>query len=83
MPAKPADLRRIKADARIRTADPFITSEVLYQLSYVGSEQEDSARRCTSNEQAPIKQNPCLLRALPNRSAWHQPDGQNVRRRTR
>src|SRR3954470_20010477 len=25
-----------KADARIRTADPFITSEVLYQLSYVG-----------------------------------------------
>jgi hypothetical protein len=30
----PANLR--KADARIRTADPFITSEVLYQLSYVG-----------------------------------------------
>jgi hypothetical protein len=27
-----------KADARIRTADPFITSEVLYQLSYVGGE---------------------------------------------
>ena len=26
-----------KADARIRTADPFITSEVLYQLSYVGA----------------------------------------------
>ena len=25
-----------EADARIRTADPFITSEVLYQLSYVG-----------------------------------------------
>jgi hypothetical protein len=25
------------ADARIRTADPFITSEVLYQLSYVGA----------------------------------------------
>ena len=25
-----------KADARTRTADPFITSEVLYQLSYVG-----------------------------------------------
>ena len=31
------------ADARIRTADPFITSEVLYQLSYVGSDKEDSA----------------------------------------
>ncbi len=26
----------LEADARIRTADPFITSEVLYQLSYVG-----------------------------------------------
>jgi hypothetical protein len=25
-----------KADERTRTADPFITSEVLYQLSYVG-----------------------------------------------
>ena len=25
-----------KADARTRTGDPFITSEVLYQLSYVG-----------------------------------------------
>ena len=27
-----------KADARTRTGDPFITSEVLYQLSYVGGE---------------------------------------------
>ena len=27
-----------RADARIRTADPFITSEVLYQLSYVGED---------------------------------------------
>jgi hypothetical protein len=25
------------ADARTRTGDPFITSEVLYQLSYVGN----------------------------------------------
>ena len=31
------------ADARIRTADPFITSEVLYQLSYVGTDQENTA----------------------------------------
>ena len=29
--------RSAEADARIRTGDPFITSEVLYQLSYVGS----------------------------------------------
>jgi SAM-dependent methyltransferase len=27
-----------RADERIRTADPFITSEVLYQLSYVGED---------------------------------------------
>ena len=27
----------LRADARTRTADPFITSEVLYQLSYVGA----------------------------------------------
>ena len=27
-----------EADARTRTGDPFITSEVLYQLSYVGTE---------------------------------------------
>ena len=32
----------IGADARIRTADPFITSEVLYQLSYVGGERDCS-----------------------------------------
>ena len=28
----------LEADARTRTADPFITSEVLYQLSYVGED---------------------------------------------
>jgi hypothetical protein len=28
---------QIQADARTRTGDPFITSEVLYQLSYVGA----------------------------------------------
>jgi hypothetical protein len=28
--------RSLRADARIRTADPIITSDVLYQLSYVG-----------------------------------------------
>jgi hypothetical protein len=27
----------LEADARTRTGDPFITSEVLYQLSYVGT----------------------------------------------
>jgi hypothetical protein len=33
-PPFPAGFER--ADARTRTGDPFITSEVLYQLSYVG-----------------------------------------------
>ena len=38
---KSLQIRRLieRADARIRTADPFITSEVLYQLSYVGGER--------------------------------------------
>ncbi len=37
--APPGPCRRLsaEADARTRTGDPFITSEVLYQLSYVGS----------------------------------------------
>src|SRR4051812_20065842 len=35
---KTVGLQRFRqADERIRTADPFITSEVLYQLSYVGA----------------------------------------------
>ena len=41
-----------KADARIRTADPFITSEVLYQLSYVGNTdviQGTVARSCVNH----------------------------------
>ncbi len=50
--AEPPDLltRRTKpqADARIRTGDPFITSEVLYQLSYVGDAAKDNRRRSAS-----------------------------------
>jgi integrase len=41
LPAQPLNPDRpantAKADARTRTGDPFITSEVLYQLSYVGA----------------------------------------------
>jgi hypothetical protein len=33
-----------RADARTRTGDPFITSEVLYQLSYVGATIQSSPR---------------------------------------
>ncbi len=38
----------VRADARIRTADPFITSEVLYQLSYVGVDSDSSRLRGNS-----------------------------------
>ena len=34
--AEEVPAKATKADARTRTGDPFITSEVLYQLSYVG-----------------------------------------------
>src|SRR5262249_49183785 len=34
-----------EADARTRTGDPFITSEVLYQLSYVGGAPRLAALR--------------------------------------
>jgi hypothetical protein len=33
---EPSNGSKREADARTRTGDPFITSEVLYQLSYVG-----------------------------------------------
>lgn len=32
----------MRADAGTRTPDPFITSEVLYQLSYVGAAMDAS-----------------------------------------
>ena len=32
----------LRADAGTRTPDPFITSEVLYQLSYVGAAMDAS-----------------------------------------
>ena len=41
--AEPRAPTKLKADARIRTADPFITSEVLYQLSYVGATVKKTA----------------------------------------
>jgi putative flavoprotein involved in K+ transport len=41
-----------EADARIRTADPFITSEVLYQLSYVGLDRGHSSPRLSQASRA-------------------------------
>ena len=34
---RPLRKRQMKAGERTRTADPFITNEVLYQLSYAGA----------------------------------------------
>ena len=49
--------RLLQADGRIRTGDPFITSEVLYQLSYVGRGRDSSggvwASQCLRAEQSP------------------------------
>jgi hypothetical protein len=42
-------LQIARADARTRTGDPFITSEVLYQLSYVGRGLD-----CTDGDAAPL-----------------------------
>src|SRR6266540_3032259 len=44
--------RRPEADARTRTGDPFITNEVLYQLSYVGA-------RAASGENCPALTSLC------------------------
>ncbi len=42
---RPPATTRSRADAGTRTPDPFITSEVLYQLSYVGVSQDPSPSR--------------------------------------
>ncbi len=42
----------LEADARTRTGDPFITSEVLYQLSYVGRAGILAGRGCGSGRAA-------------------------------
>jgi hypothetical protein len=61
-PGRIAVLR--EADARTRTADPFITSEVLYQLSYVGIVQalRDSATASAASAAADVLQHGTPLR---------------------
>jgi hypothetical protein len=44
-----------EADARTRTGDPFITSEVLYQLSYVGEDAECSAAPMANLGSEPVR----------------------------
>jgi hypothetical protein len=54
-----------QADERIRTADPFITSEVLYQLSYVGAAANASAGpgRSATARAAPYLRPPARARS--------------------
>src|SRR5207248_219873 len=56
-----------RADARTRTADPFITSEVLYQLSYVGGERKVYPSRIVTVPAAPSTRTrwPVLIRFVP------------------
>ena len=56
-----------RADAGTRTPDPFITSEVLYQLSYVGADADASAGQLrspapavTSSSERPSSDSPCF-----------------------
>jgi hypothetical protein len=49
-PEKPCLQDASEADARNRTGDPFITSEVLYQLSYVGSRTESGILLLTHHQ---------------------------------
>ncbi len=49
----------LEADARTRTGDPFITSEVLYQLSYVGTAWK------ASFEYSPVSLESQIVRLLP------------------
>jgi hypothetical protein len=46
-----------QADAGTRTPDPFITSEVLYQLSYVGAGPDASAASASSSDSPCFSQN--------------------------
>jgi hypothetical protein len=52
-----------EADARTRTGDPFITSEVLYQLSYVGEDAECSAAPSANLGSEPLPRPRCRARA--------------------
>ncbi len=66
---KPAST--LGADARTRTADPFITSEVLYQLSYVGAAASIAVPTAASGIRAPRRHTRpagrCCDRACPER----------------
>jgi hypothetical protein len=51
--------RKARADGETRTPDPIITSDVLYQLSYVGGESQSS--RAAGR---PLRRQPTVSNAL-------------------
>ena len=61
-----------QADARIRTGDPFITSEVLYQLSYVGIPANCLRERSVAiaHEKSGAPRRLACGRDGPHRNAW-------------
>ena len=65
-----------KADARIRTADPFITSEVLYQLSYVGATKRIAPPQSSSPTAATDMAGAAHKRHPPLASNTARPPGQ-------
>jgi hypothetical protein len=53
-----------RADGRTRTGDPFITSEVLYQLSYVGERPANPHRALIGRESSRAIHTAVILRAV-------------------
>jgi hypothetical protein len=62
-----------QADARTRTGDPFITSEVLYQLSYVGESAVDGIGRTAASRVQPPSTGPCPAGRLSRRPTRPRP----------
>src|SRR5215475_10455205 len=74
--AAPRVARRAKRGAArgIRTPDPIITNDVLYQLSYCGISQ---AARDIAQTRRPGKPGATLLRELQERRKGSEPDRQH------
>ena len=71
-------LNIVRADARIRTADPIITSDVLYQLSYVGETRIETAlspgaESMRSDMVSRVREAPAQARGAASRREATQP----------
>jgi conjugative relaxase-like TrwC/TraI family protein len=75
-PKTPPERGFLRADARTRTGDPFITSEVLYQLSYVGEIPANPTLLHAGREGSQAVHTAVLLRAV------REPSPRKLRRET-